>query len=1137
MTSMYGQPANTQQGGVISVPYQPAFYGNISTSTPIFQAVPVPSESGTLVRAPVGVPMNNYQAPPPSHPVPWQGAQQAYNWQAAAQVASLPAYCAPIQGLSQPVQQQQTLARHQMHPGMSTSYPSMPDYRMEPSVQTQQVTQTQPVASAYSTTARLYDSNSYQNVRAHDNTAQYHNPVNNNCQPFVALPSKEVPIIYGTMHLQPLNLSMMAQNSQSLPNPGSAIAQYLKPQDMIPYQSSQMVGYQSTIQQPQPYQQQPIYQPAWQQPSLPTPNFNVGNNITPVYFDLGIGPKEKACVIRIEWQKYDGTTRSRDVKGVDENGNTVECVIKFFCTVRKGDVMSCTLFKRDQYSKWEVKKNPPPFVRTCTDDTSYVSGFMMALNNTGFNANDGARLYKFFEELAKKELQKEVVDGKEIAIAISNLVQLSVLTVNSMKPLTEIPMLNDEQRVLFKNWWLKEEERCLNLMGVDSKTLRKVEGRTISQIYIQAMKDPYAIVEFDIDLCNKLMKNMGRTPTEPEIERAIIARGLHLLNNSKGYTGVSLQQAKSRFPNIHNHVKNLIEDYDMILDSDIDKSGILYFKYPYVVETRIARKLTDMIIDNFFPQDPERAQSPSKLAFPQKLRDSLSGPQFCNTSLDNVQKEAVIGALTKEVCIITGPAGAGKTTIVQEIVHNLKIQQVPFVVCSYTGKAVSRLKQVLKYSYSVGGSDLKPCTLHRLISMMKGGTEFKPKYVIMDETSTITSALLYEFDKACANYFRLVMIGDVNQLQPIGCGALFEESHKCNAIPIYRLTKVYRTLPTSGVNGIQVNTERIISNEPFLDTNGNPCNFYLSAFDNFQIFNIQPEGESEGHMQIADQRIKHTTQQILETLKGANIKLDDVAIINPYNKYITPMNELMQEVYNSTHDYFIDMNKKRWCVGDRIMMENNNYDIEIMNGETGIIVSIMEDKIKVKFENGDSFDFLKYYVTEINGTEDKDSILRPATDIVFMHGSGYRKVIENGVEKLIPLKELSLKEIGIAMCFTTYKMQGSEYLYTICVIPLHKSNKSCLHKRSNYTMLSRARVGVYLLGDVTNFEKGCAREPPYRCDMLAERIKRHIMKEVPLIEERLRKLGLLESLQAINMDEFEGSDEIPDFLDIEPDFD
>lgn len=369
------------------------------------------------------------------------------------------------------------------------------------------------------------------------------------------------------------------------------------------------------------------------------------------------------------------------------------------------------------------------------------------------------------------------------------------------------------------------------------------------------------------------------------------------------------------------------------------------------------------------------------------------------------------------------------STIIKELVHNLKTKGIKYKAVSFTGKAVARIREVT--------GQKEPMTMHMAIAL---GDKKTVNHVIIDEASMVTSDLLYEFINKYGNNFRLTLVGDPNQLMPIGWGMLFDQLIKSKIIPAYTLHTCHRT----GHNGILTNATNIVEcNVP--DYNGPPFRFEDS--DEFNIL----EGNTD------------TIGELVKILQDSGINSNKITVITPFNKYIDEINTICQQIYNSDKRLAKDGNGKIWRINDRVMMTENNYKINVMNGDEGIITDLTQSEIKVTFKDG------------------TDHIFSLSVDTSEALGS-----IEEG-EKVNYGKALTTSSLILSFCVSVHRYQGSECDFIIFFIPEAKESKF-LNRNLMYTGITRAKKIIWMVGDYNTMLRAATTAPAYRCDNLSQRL-------------------------------------------------
>jgi len=195
----------------------------------------------------------------------------------------------------------------------------------------------------------------------------------------------------------------------------------------------------------------------------------------------------------------------------------------------------------------------------------------------------------------------------------------------------------------------------------------------------------------------------------------------------------------------------------------------------------------------------------------------------------------------------------------------------------------------------------------------------------------------------------------------------------------------------------------------------------------------------------------------------ALVKSGEIDFNSLDNQIITPINKswigqydlnilLQQWIQKEKMFDAIMLPRPRWdqektCMlvpGDKVIWKKNDYQLEIYNGETGLVVDIVNDVISINF--GDLVIGVPPWVEY------------PASD---------------GTVKGYDPRE----QIDLAYAVTTHKSQGSEYLNSVYVID--RSSYSMHHRNNFYTAVTRARKMAYVIGDQRSVQQSVSqKEPP-----------------------------------------------------------
>jgi len=422
--------------------------------------------------------------------------------------------------------------------------------------------------------------------------------------------------------------------------------------------------------------------------------------------------------------------------------------------------------------------------------------------------------------------------------------------------------------------------------------------------------------------------------------------------------------------------------------------GYIYFKSIFEKEKEVAEKL----------------QICSTLESPFDSDDVFD--ELKDLSQD--QQEAVKGLLSSSLGIVSGPAGSGKTTILRKIVSMLESRGEKVAIASFTGKAVARLRQVLQRS--------DPQTLHFLL---KKPIDFD--VLIIDEASMVSSSLLHQVLTSFDDSFKLYLIGDVSQLPPIEWGRPFFDLIQTKKIPTFFLTKCHRFYEQSGeVNGILENANGMIEDS----------NWKWSERKNFKILK------------------NSSVLKVIETAIENNISMFDFTVLCPFNKPLHDINQRASKLFLPDKEEVVDLNGRTWRIGDRVINLKNRYDLNIMNGDDGVVMDFIpqpnheSNKLGLKIRFGELLlDFL--FSTEVSLEETKESM---------------DEVDEDFAEKDPDEKEPpTTKHLVQSYAMTVHKSQGSEWDYVLLYLPY--DNRGFVTKNLFYTAITRARKCLWIIAE------------------------------------------------------------------------
>ena len=227
------------------------------------------------------------------------------------------------------------------------------------------------------------------------------------------------------------------------------------------------------------------------------------------------------------------------------------------------------------------------------------------------------------------------------------------------------------------------------------------------------------------------------------------------------------------------------------------------------------------------------------------------------------------------------------------------------------------------------------------------------EFVIVDEMSMVDINLFKHLLEALNEKAHLVMIGDPNQLPSVGCGNVLYDLLNCGQIPTVTLDKVFRY----GEGGLMKVATDVRNAQEYLPN---------------EIHKVAKFGENEDYVFIESDDVKDVLALYQQCIKKYDV--ESVQVLTAYkvgNTGTIELNRLLQSIANpkSRTDKGIEIRNTKYCVGDTIVQNVNNYhacvaeernglyeilkiDLMIANGETGTIVEIKDDTVFIRFDDG-----------------------------------------------------------------------------------------------------------------------------------------------------------------------------------------
>ncbi len=610
---------------------------------------------------------------------------------------------------------------------------------------------------------------------------------------------------------------------------------------------------------------------------------------------------------------------------------------------------------------------------------------------------------------------------------------LDTLTVldESPKRLVEVPGIGKQRASKIQAAW-KSQRAARDVMvflrtyGITPSQSLKIYKRYGKDAVELLKSNPYRLAAemygIGFQTADRIAERMGVSRDSPARARAGIN---HVLSQAEqdGHVFLPRRQLLGLTAKLLDQPTNLVlealesslrarELIEERVDVD-DQVGAIYRPMMYGAETEITSRLKDLDQPATFIDDAELRKRLERL---NSLRD---------IRLSKEQSLAIQQSMTDRLLIITGGPGTGKTTLVRAIVEDLRKQQKRVLLAAPTGRAAKRLA-------AASGADAR--TLHRLLEFEPRSMSFQRNRdrpleadsIIVDESSMLDTVLAHHLLQAVPDGCQLVLVGDVDQLPPVGPGRVLADLISSGFVSVVRLKEIFRQ-QESGL--IVENAHRIRRGQPLHLERDRPVDFYF-------IDRRDPED------------LLTTLDHLITTRIPRRFGLDpktDLQVLTPMRRGLVGSENLnlrVQDLVNKDSEP-IDLAAGRLRRGDRVMQIRNNYDLDVFNGDIGTVAGLGSDgeSVRIRFD-----------------------------------------------DRSVEYRASNLDEVVLAYACSIHKAQGSEFPCVILI--LHNQHYVMLQRNLLYTGVTRGQELVIVLGEPRSVSLAISNDrETVRYTRLSERLR------------------------------------------------
>jgi exodeoxyribonuclease V alpha subunit len=631
--------------------------------------------------------------------------------------------------------------------------------------------------------------------------------------------------------------------------------------------------------------------------------------------------------------------------------------------------------------------------------------------------------------------------GEEVAQRLVDAFGENTLRVIEETPerLLEVPGVGPTRAASIRDGWRRERgvrEVMLFLHGheISPRLALKIWKAYGARAIDRLRENPYAVAEEIDGIGWRTADRMARSLGVPDDAPARLEAGvLFALREwaAQGHVCVAREPFEHRTAelletdpeSVSRAASRLIEGARLRERADAERGPLLFLPHLDDAEQEVAADLAALA-------DAPRATAPGdrRALFEWAIEQA-------GVDLGDRQRDALDAIFAERILIVTGGPGTGKTTLVRSAICLLERLGQTFELAAPTGRAAKRLSEAT-------GRPAR--TLHRLLEWDPRTASFArgrrrvidAGVVIVDEASMVDLLLMRGLTAAIAPGTLLVLVGDTDQLPPVGPGNVLRDVIASDVGRVVHLDRIYRQAERSAIvrSAHRINRGEMPEIAPALAADAGAAGEPVLDFR--WIESNSPADSVEAVRRL-----------VTETL-AQEMALDffrDVQVLSPMHRGVAGvenLNAVLQQAINPD-GRAVPRGDGGFRLGDKVMQIRNDYQKEVWNGDVGRVSEVDEEARRL--------------VVDFDG-------------------------------RAVDYEWEELDALALAYACSVHKAQGSEYRAVI--LPLHMEHYIMLRRNLLYTAVTRGREWVFLIGERRALSVAVRNvREDVRATMLSERIR------------------------------------------------